>query len=50
MINPLEYVDDDFCDIYQRIGIDVPVEGDNEDRSRGKQKAVEDPGDRFVVF
>lgn len=49
-INPLEYVDDDFRDIYQRIGVDVPAEGDNEgrsSRSRGKQKVVEDAGDRF---
>lgn len=48
-INPLEYVDDDFRDVYQRIGVDVPAEGDNEalsSRSRGKQKAVEDAGDR----
>jgi len=49
-IDPLEYVDDDFRDIYQRIGVDVPAKGDNEDRgsrSRGKQKVAED---RFVFL
>ncbi|KAF8814695.1 ARM repeat-containing protein [Phlegmacium glaucopus] len=42
-INPLEYVDDEFRDVYQRIGVDVPAEGDKEDRSsrsRGKRKVV----------
>jgi hypothetical protein len=49
-INPLEYVDDEFQEIYQWIGVDAPVEGDDEDRSsnsRGKQKAVEDAVVRF---
>jgi hypothetical protein len=52
-INPLEYVDDEFQDIYRWIGIDMPAEapeGDDEDRSsnsRGKQKPVEDVVVRF---
>ena len=44
-INPLEYVDDEFQDIYRWIGVDMPVGADEENRSsnsRGKQKAVED--------
>ena len=44
-INPLEYLDDEFQDIYQWIGVDIPAKGDDEDRSsnsHGKQKVVED--------
>ena len=49
-INLLEYVDDEFPDIYRWIGVDIPVEGDDEDRSsnsHGEQKAVEDAVVRF---
>ena len=49
-INPLEYVDDEFQEIYQWIGVDIPAEGDDENRSsnsRGKQKLVEDAVVRF---
>lgn len=49
-INPLEYVDEEFREVYQWIGVDVPTEDDDEDRSsrsRGKQKAVEDTTVRF---
>ena len=52
-IKPLEYVDDEFQDIYRWIGVDIPAEGDEEDRSsnsRGKQKAVEDAAVRFGFF
>ena len=44
-INRLEYVDDEFEEIYRWIGVDIPAEGDDEDcssDSRVKQKAVED--------
>lgn len=40
-INPREFIDDEFRDIYQRIGVDVPEEGDDgriRARSRGKRK------------
>jgi hypothetical protein len=47
-------VDDEFRDIYQWMGVDLPAEGgDDEDRSahsRGKQKAVEDTLVRFGPF
>jgi hypothetical protein len=49
-INPFEYVDDEFQDIYRWIGVDIPADADDEDRSsnsRGKQKAVEDAVARF---
>lgn len=47
-INPLEYVDDEFQEIYRWIGVDVPAEGDDlNSTSRGKQKAVEDAVVRF---
>lgn len=43
-------MDDDFRDIYQRIGVDVPVDdpddNENENHPRDKQKAVENH--RFV--
>ena len=32
-INPLEYMDDEFQDIYRWIGVDLPAQGDDEDRS-----------------
>ena len=49
-INPLEYVDDEFQDVYRWIGVDIPAEDDDENRSsnsRGKQKAAEDAVARF---
>ena len=44
-IDPRQYVDDEFRDIYQRIGVDVPGEGDDgriRSRSRGKRRAKDD--------
>ena len=52
-INPLEYLDDEFQDIYKWIGVDIPAEGDNEDRnsnSRSKQKAIQHAVVRFGSF
>ena len=43
-------MDEEFREVYQWIGVDVPTEDDDEDRSsrsRGKQKAVEDTTVRF---
>lgn len=38
-IDPLEYADDEFRDIYQRIGVDAPEEGyDGKVRFRSKNK------------
>jgi condensin complex subunit 3 len=44
-IDPRQYVDDEFRDIYQRIGVDVPEEGDDGNvrhRSRGKRRVKDD--------
>ncbi|KAF8875410.1 nuclear condensing complex subunit [Gymnopilus junonius] len=41
-INPQDFIDDEFRDIYQRIGVDVPEEGDDgriRARAKGKRKA-----------
>ena len=55
MINPLDYVDEEFQETYRWIGVDVPGGGDDEEdrsssNSRGKHKAVEDAVVRFGVF
>lgn len=46
-IEPREYVDDEFRDIYQRIGVEVP--GEREDgasrRAKGKRRAMDDDDD-----
>ncbi|KIM46792.1 hypothetical protein M413DRAFT_23143 [Hebeloma cylindrosporum] len=47
-IDPKQYIDDEFRDIYQRIGVDVPGEGDDGNirrRSRGKRRAKDDDDD-----
>lgn len=47
-IDPRQYIDDEFRDIYQRIGVDVPGEGDDgriRSRSRGKRRAKDDDDD-----
>ena len=44
-IDPKQYIDNEFRDIYQRIGVDVPGEGDDgkiRSRFRGKRKAKDD--------
>ncbi|KAF4618520.1 hypothetical protein D9613_009993 [Agrocybe pediades] len=44
-IDPQEYIDEEFRDIYQRIGVDVPGEGDDgkaRSRARGKRRAQKD--------
>jgi hypothetical protein len=46
-IDPLQYLDDELRDLYQRIGVDVPEEGEDgqiRPRSRGNRRArkVED--------
>ena len=48
-INPLDYVDDEFQDIYRWIGVDAPTDADDDDRpnSRGKQENVKDAVIRF---
>ena len=47
-IDPKQFIDDEFRDIYQQIGVDVPGEGDDgriRSRSRGKRRAKDDDDD-----
>ena len=44
-IDPKQYIDNEFRDIYQRIGVDVPGEGDDgkiRPRFRGKRRTKDD--------
>ena len=40
-----QYLDDEFVDIYQRIGVDVPEDGEVKRSSRGKKRMKESDSD-----